>query len=162
MIVIAIIGILAAALFPSITQYIERGRDASRTAHLRDIWNALGAFYADNERYATSTSGGCISSGSMSSNYLPVFFVDPVSGRNNGCGANGVYGYASGTGYSSAPQYVVTANFENDFGGNYWMGTGWALINLIGTGEFTFAERTAIDVVGVVRKGNGSGYLLYK
>ncbi len=37
MIVIAIIGILAAALFPSITQYIERGRDASRTAHLRDI-----------------------------------------------------------------------------------------------------------------------------
>ena len=40
--------------------------------------------------------------------------------------------------------------------------TGAALINLIGTGEFTFAERTTLDGVGIVRKANGSGYLLYK
>ena len=65
MIVIAIIGILAAALFPSITAYLDRGRDATRTAHLRDIGNALGAYYADSERYPPSAPNGCISSGAM-------------------------------------------------------------------------------------------------
>ncbi len=40
MIVIAIIGILAVALFPSLTNYIQRGRDAARTSHLKDIANA--------------------------------------------------------------------------------------------------------------------------
>ena len=37
MIVIAIIGILAAALYPAITNYIGRCRDAQRVANLKDI-----------------------------------------------------------------------------------------------------------------------------
>ena len=56
MIVIAIIGVLATALFPSVTNYIERGRDAARMSHLKDITNAIGAYYADNEKYPTSTA----------------------------------------------------------------------------------------------------------
>jgi len=56
MIVIAIIGILATALFPSVSRYISRGRDAARTTHLRDISNAIGAYYSDIERYPNSTS----------------------------------------------------------------------------------------------------------
>jgi type IV pilus assembly protein PilE len=53
MIVIAIIGILAASLFPSLTGYLKRSRDAARTSHLKDISNAVGAYYSDKETYPT-------------------------------------------------------------------------------------------------------------
>jgi prepilin-type N-terminal cleavage/methylation domain-containing protein len=51
MIVIAIIGILAAALFPSMTGYLKRSRDTARASHMKDVSTALGAYYADQERY---------------------------------------------------------------------------------------------------------------
>ena len=41
MIVIAIIGILAAALFPSMTGYLKRSRDAARTSNMKDIATAM-------------------------------------------------------------------------------------------------------------------------
>ncbi len=62
MIVIAIIGILAAALFPSLTAYLKRSRDAARIAHLKDITTALGAYYSDQEGYPTPIVSGCLSS----------------------------------------------------------------------------------------------------
>jgi prepilin-type N-terminal cleavage/methylation domain-containing protein len=97
MIVIAIIGILAAALFPSLTSYLKRSRDAARTAHLKDISTAVGAYYSDTESYPSNigtTYSGCINTGALGTNYLPVIPTDPSSGRENGCGANGNYGYA--------------------------------------------------------------------
>ena len=99
MIVIAIIGILAVALFPSISNYIERGRDAARASHLKDITNAVGAYYADFERFpaANPSNNGCLNSGALTAVFLPSFPRDPSSTNNNGCGANGIYGYATGT-----------------------------------------------------------------
>jgi prepilin-type N-terminal cleavage/methylation domain-containing protein len=44
MIVIAIIGILAAALFPSLTSYLARGRDTSRVAAVKEIVSAVTIF----------------------------------------------------------------------------------------------------------------------
>ena len=41
MIVIAIIGILAASLFPSLTNYLERSRDAARIANIKDASTAI-------------------------------------------------------------------------------------------------------------------------
>lgn len=58
MIVIAIIGILAAALFPSMTGYLKRSRDAARASGMKDIATALGAYFADREGYPTGTGGG--------------------------------------------------------------------------------------------------------
>ena len=74
MIVIAIIGILAAALFPSMTGYLKRSRDTARASHLKDIANALGAYYSDQERYPSRTlycfgSNGTPFSGNTA--YLP-------------------------------------------------------------------------------------------
>jgi type IV pilus assembly protein PilE len=62
MIVIAIIGILAAALFPSMTAYLKRSRDAARTANVKDVTTALGAYYADKEIYpdASTVIAGCV------------------------------------------------------------------------------------------------------
>jgi type IV pilus assembly protein PilE len=41
MIVIAIIGILAATLFPALTSYLARGRDTSRAAGIKEISTAI-------------------------------------------------------------------------------------------------------------------------
>ena len=68
MIVIAIIGILAAALFPSLTSYLRRSRDAARISHIKDISTAVGAYYSDNEAYPVGT--GCLDSSVLSSSYL--------------------------------------------------------------------------------------------
>ncbi len=161
MIVIAIIGILAAALFPSVAGYIKRGRDAARTSHIKDISNAVGAYFSDSEIYPTST--GCIMITVLNTTYLEVGTPrDPSTSHNNGCGPNGFYGYASGTGYANAPQFVLSAIFENDNGGNYDNTSGTWVNILIGSGVFDFGERTTLDVVNTVRKGNGSWYLMYK
>ena len=95
MIVIAIIGILAAALFPSMTAYLKRSRDAARISGTKDISTAVGAFFTDRERYPDSegaTNLGCVgndSSTGLSINYLPKGIpVDPTAANYNGCNTN--------------------------------------------------------------------------
>lgn len=51
MIVIAVIGILAASLFPVMSQYIARAHDTSRYEGARTIKMALTTYYIDNENY---------------------------------------------------------------------------------------------------------------
>ncbi len=158
MIVIAIIGILAAALFPSMTSYLKRSRDTARISNLKDITSAVGAFYADKERYPDH-SNSCVDSGStgLSANYLPKGTpIDPQGAtRTNGCGNSGQYGYGSGmNATNSAPQYMVTAIFENTNGGNTgsesvpnWV-WGWK------TGTPAGSAGTSLS------RGTGSGYIL--
>ena len=55
MIVIAIIGILAAALFPSLTAYLARGRDTSRTAGIKEINTALAGYQLDKSALPVSS-----------------------------------------------------------------------------------------------------------
>ena len=123
MIVIAIIGILAAALFPSMTGYLKRSRDTARQSGMKDITTALGAFYADKERYpqvsGTATAGD-INTGATELNptvYLPKGLPkDPVTSRTTLNGATaGNYGYATGS-INSAPAFSVTAILENENG----------------------------------------------
>lgn len=57
MIVIAIIGILAAVLFPSVTGYFERARDVKKKAELHQINFAITSYYMDNGRYEIPESG---------------------------------------------------------------------------------------------------------
>ena len=117
MIVIAIIGILAAALFPSMTGYLKRSRDTARQSSMKDISSALGAYFADQELYPTA-SGGCVDSTVLNNNYMPKGVpVDPSSGHNNGCGANKNFGY--GTGGTTNMLFTVIADLENPNGGNY-------------------------------------------
>ncbi len=53
-------SIFSAALFPSMTAYLKRSRDASRIAGVKDIFTAMGAYYADHEKYPESDPSGCI------------------------------------------------------------------------------------------------------
>jgi prepilin-type N-terminal cleavage/methylation domain-containing protein len=51
LIVIIIIGILAAALIPQLTWIQARARDTARSGHMRDISNALETYHIDNNSY---------------------------------------------------------------------------------------------------------------
>ena len=160
MIVIAIIGILAAALFPSMTGYLKRSRDTARISGMKDISTALGAFYADKERYpivAGTSAYGKVDTGALEldpSKYLPKGLpVDPQnSARQNGgnaaAAAYAQYGYGTGTN-NSAPSYALTAIFENANGGN----TG-AITGYVGTSTYSFSTSPRFS------KGTGSGYVL--
>ncbi len=150
MIVIAIIGILAAALFPSMTGYLKRSRDTARQAGLKDISTSIGAYFADKEMYPNPATG-CVTSGSLDTNYMPKGVPqDPTASRQNGCGANGFYGY--GTWGSTNSVYTLTAILENPNGGNYNSGT---LAGLTGS-----VSMSASVIQAKVLRGTGTLYVV--
>ena len=164
MIVIAIIGILAAALFPSLTAYLARGRDTSRIAGIKEITTAYAGFLLDKTvSFPTplaSVAGGsnmCVDTGSTNgmSSYLPKFPVDPTSGRTNNCGSAGAYGYGTGVDVGGTNTFSISALFENANGGN----TGGTLATLATYqgGPVTSATIVSIDTF---TKGYGSGYVV--
>jgi prepilin-type N-terminal cleavage/methylation domain-containing protein len=56
MIVIAIIGILAAIAIPQFAAYRKRSYDSSATADLRNAATAQEAYYVDNDTYASTSA----------------------------------------------------------------------------------------------------------
>lgn len=151
MIVIAIIGILAAALFPSMTGYLKRSRDTARQSSMKDITTAVGAFYADKEVYPNAAANGCVNSGTtgLYSAYMPKGVPkDPSATHNNGCSVNGQFAYGTGL-VAVAPSYAVAAYLENENGGN----TG-SVASYVGTTPYSFTSQPTFT------KGSGSGYIL--
>ncbi len=69
MIVIAIIGILAAALFPAMSGYLTRGRDTARISHVGQLITAASSSYQDSNTYddvmLTGANIGCVNSGEL-------------------------------------------------------------------------------------------------
>jgi type IV pilus assembly protein PilE len=54
MVVVVVIGILAAIGYPSYTDYIRRGKVAEATSTLSDVRNKMETFYLDNRTYVGS------------------------------------------------------------------------------------------------------------
>jgi type IV pilus assembly protein PilA len=66
MIVIAIIGILAVALFPALSGYLSRSRDTTRIAEIGQIMTAASSLFQDKNSYDTiMTPTGCVNSGAL-------------------------------------------------------------------------------------------------
>jgi type II secretory pathway pseudopilin PulG len=57
MIVIAIIGILAAAIFPTVSGYMDRAKDTKKMTNLHDIEQAIQTYHTDHESYKISGAG---------------------------------------------------------------------------------------------------------
>lgn len=156
MIVIAIIGILAAALFPSMTNYLKRSRDAARTSNLKDISTAVGAYFSDHDNYPNADANGCVNSGALTTKYLPKGLPrDPLTSRaanSNGCtSTTSEYAYGSGLVWN-APSFAVAWYLENDQAGNTW-----SVSSYVGTTPYTFTA-APVFVKGSVT--DGSGYVL--
>ncbi len=143
-------GIFSAALFPSLTWYLKRSRDAARTSHLKDISNALGAYYSDKERYPDA-EWWCVPVEALGERYMEAGIPkDPTENRLSGyCdGKNGTtYGYGSFTGEYWYPGFYLVAEFESQNGGNSAI-----LPDPYPDEEFG----------NQVRKWNGKYYILYK
>ena len=98
LIVIAIIGILSAALLPTILNAPARGRDTAREANLNTIVTALEAYNADYGQYPSTS--GCLgvtkifatpdaAATDVTANYFPGGALTDPSGIRNGPGGIG-------------------------------------------------------------------------
>lgn len=89
MVVVAIIGILAAIAFPSYQQYVQRGNRAAAQAQMMDIANRQKQFLLANRAYASKTT-------LESSGYV---LPSDVSRH---------YGYSITLGTGSVPTFTIT------------------------------------------------------
>ena len=113
MIVIAIIGILAASLFPAISSYIWRWRDTDRIADLKDISLALTNFVSDKvDSYPTGPIDCDLTI--LLNPYVDNPKRDPIVSRNHGCGPNWNYGYGTWVNAFNS-FYGVSAYLETEF-----------------------------------------------
>jgi type IV pilus assembly protein PilE len=80
MIVVAVIGILAAIAYPSYTEQINKGRRASAKAVLLDAQAYMERIYSENYSYAADTAGTAIDSTTY---FRSNFTVAPRPGEGN-------------------------------------------------------------------------------
>jgi prepilin-type N-terminal cleavage/methylation domain-containing protein len=121
LIVIAIIGILSAALLPTILNAPARGRDAARTGNMNSIITALEAYNSDNGRYPDAV--GCFNNAKIdgiSSYFSGGVPTDPSQARDitdaptgvGDCVGTGEYYYRY-IGTNGVAEYIVATIMEN-------------------------------------------------
>lgn len=134
LVVLAVIGILAAVIYPNFSQSSATARDAQRKADLRLVQNALEAYRLKEGRFPPGCNGGSGDGWSgergtshacpagdeyivgLAPAYIPVLPKDPKSGT-------GDYGYvyrtnAEGTVYKFVARNSVETEVFNDYSGN--------------------------------------------
>ncbi len=133
MIVIAIIGVLAAALFPMMRGYLEKSRDTARISHLGQLRTVVQSYLQDTGNQPmigatgsslcagdTSGSGGDIAA-NLNGGLVPA---DPVAGRivdpcsltgttTSRIAGKGLYGYFTGDTASSNKAFFIVARVES-------------------------------------------------
>ena len=164
MIVMSIIGILAAVLFPSVTKYLANGRDTSRISGIAQIGTAV-VSYANNNNGSfppgLPADIDCVNTGALAIE-LPKWPMDPVVSKNNGlCAVAGLYGYGTGSNSTNTPMFVLSANLESPSGGQV-AGAGAASDTTIAGYQGNISSTTRLDNAPNVsqKKGVGSGYIL--
>lgn len=134
MIVIAIIGVLAAALFPMMRGYLEKSRDTARISHLGQLRTVVQSYLQDTGNQPiigsgagvwtcagdTSGSGGDIAA-NLNGGLVPA---DPIAGRvvdpcsmsgaaGSRVAGKGLYGYFTGDTASSNKAFFIVARVES-------------------------------------------------
>lgn len=150
LIVVAIIGILAVALVPTITDAPARARDAARKASVNSILSSLESYNIDNGRYPSGnfcidgdiTDSDATNEGDFVADYLngnPPSQTEPSGGTVCGDGDNAFVRY-EGDGTS----YTVYMELEND--GNFSVNYAAAGANTLeASGTATNSEVFAVE-----------------
>ncbi len=119
MIVIAIIGILAGALFPLISGYFSRSRDTARITNIGQISVSLSNYFTDRGIYPDTVGWGCVNTWELSE-YMSAVPADPtITRRTSICTIPGQYAYATGFTAASTFAYALQARLESEPG---WVG----------------------------------------
>jgi prepilin-type N-terminal cleavage/methylation domain-containing protein len=150
MIVIAIIGVLAAALFPAMSGYLSRSRDTARVSHVGQIITASSTYFSDHESYdAIVDASNCVFSGALNS-YMGG--KTPTNGTQAHCaGTAGLYGAGTGSNSNNTAMIAISATLENAGMGN----TGSTA-----TYQSSPILNTSMDAVGTFTKASGTGYVI--
>ena len=120
MIVIAIIGILAAVLYPAMTGYFERSRDTNRQGGLRNLSLSIAAYNSDTGMYPAEDGDRCadaLKTTIVEGKYINSLPTDPKNGNGvTGCeksASKSGYGYKLlKNGNAVGASYVLAANME--------------------------------------------------
>ena len=81
LIVVVIIGILAAALIPRLQGVQGRARDVQRKTGLSQIGQGMGVARQDNKAFSSLINGGNPTSGGLVPAYLASLPTDPIAAR---------------------------------------------------------------------------------
>jgi type IV pilus assembly protein PilE len=116
MIVVAVIGILAAIALPSYNEYITRSKISEATANLSDIRTKMEAYYMDNRRYSSTAGGGTcgISGGNTPNVTNSKYFTYACA--SSGANASGDQAYtitATGVSNQGMNGFVLTIDQSN-------------------------------------------------
>ena len=102
LVVIAIISILAAGLLVGLGTARKKARDARRIADLRNVQNALEAYYAQNNQYPAATDWNGLESALRNAGITSQLPDDPLSTQE--------YDY---TDCDSQQRYILRAKLED-------------------------------------------------
>ena len=117
MIVMTIIGILSAVLYPVASTYLRNGRDAKRGTALTAISISLDSYFKSNQRYPLPTSDGCVPDSELVPRYMAVMPMSPLNNQyNEWCGPSGRYAYWATTEWYA---YTLMSTMEWKNAGNY-------------------------------------------
>jgi len=124
LIVIAIIGILATALLPTILNAPGKARDSARTLGISSVITGIESYNADNGKYPPATSNGCIDGSHPFNGVAGDYFSggnlpqDPSGARTSLTGSDAVTACAKAGQYyykylgDANGQYIVAAVME--------------------------------------------------
>lgn len=109
LIVIVVIGILAAIVIVAFNGVQSRAKDTERTSELNSIKKALALYHADNGGYplCVDTVQNCLASALVPA-YIPALPTNPINTGSN------IYRYAGGYRKNGATSYTHTSS-TNDF-----------------------------------------------
>jgi Tfp pilus assembly protein PilE len=120
MTMLAWFGVLSAALFPSMTSYLSRSRDAGRVAHLNTISTAVWAYYSDNETYPETSPSWCFAIENAESFFPMGIPKDPSGIASTWCdGSLGMtYAYKKVSIDETWSHFILSATMEWARSGN--------------------------------------------
>lgn len=154
MIVIAILGILAAAIMPLSWYYMMRARDLARVVDTHNLEKVLMMYEMDYGIFPAHELG-CYPHNSIKS-YLRKTYISPRwNGYDEGCGSSGMYGYWVSTDGHTA---LLMAMMERSRGGNYTGSTLWMTGSLTPLGDSNAMNTRKWDGnIYIVKIGGWSG-----
>jgi len=149
MIVVAIIGILAAVAIPKFAQMLEKSREGATKGNLSALKSAASNYYADQQGQYPSTlstlTWSMTAAGSTTT--YPAFipnYIDQISGVKV-TGANTVNSPANAGPGTTNPTLVTTSSFSGVAFVNTSSGQGWKYDNSAGN---LWVNSTMVDMSG--------------
>ncbi|NCU43236.1 prepilin-type N-terminal cleavage/methylation domain-containing protein [Candidatus Falkowbacteria bacterium] len=118
LVVVAIIGILAAVSVVALNTARARARDSRRVADVRQMQTALELYYNDEGTYpASAAPGGQIKASTSGTVYMSQIPTPPSPHDGNCTAANNLYLYAIQGSGTTNPSYTITYCLGSATGG---------------------------------------------